>query len=148
MEQVGEIDGVRFVNDSKATNAQAAEQALRAYPKVYWIAGGVPKAEGIGPLAPYFNHVAKAYLIGEAADAFGRALDGKAAYEKSVTLEQAVADAYADAKASGEDNPIVLLSPACASFDQFRDFEARGEAFRDIVEALGGNALVKVRATA
>ena len=148
MEQVGEIEGVRFVNDSKATNAQAAEQALRAYPKVYWIAGGVPKAEGIGPLAPYFNHVAKAYLIGEAADAFGRALDGKAAYEKSGTLEQAVSDAYADAKASGEESPIVLLSPACASFDQFRDFEARGEAFREIVETLGGNALVKVRATA
>lgn len=144
MEQVGEIDGVRFVNDSKATNAQAAEQALRAYPRVYWIAGGVPKAEGIGPLAPYFNHVAKAYLIGDAADAFARSLDGKAECEKAGTLEKAVEKAYEDARASGEENPIVLLSPACASFDQYKDFEARGNAFRHIVEDLGGNALVKV----
>ncbi|WP_084397851.1 UDP-N-acetylmuramoyl-L-alanine--D-glutamate ligase [Henriciella aquimarina] len=148
MEQVGEIDGVRFVNDSKATNAQAAEQALRAYPKVYWIAGGVPKAEGIGPLAPYFDHVAKAYLIGDAADAFARTLDGKAVYEKCGTLENAVSAAYEDARASGEANPVVLLSPACASFDQYKDFEARGDAFRDIVEDLGGNSLVKIKESA
>lgn len=144
MEQVGEIEGVRFVNDSKATNAQAAEQALRAYSKVYWIAGGVPKAEGIGPLSPLFNRVAKAYLIGDAADAFARTLDGAAEYEKCGTLDKAVANAYRDARASGDENPIVLLSPACASFDQFKDFEARGDAFRDIVEDLGGNSLVKV----
>ena len=148
MEQVGEIDGVRFVNDSKATNAQAAEQALRAYPKVYWIAGGVPKADGIGPLAPLFGHVAKAYLIGDAADAFARTLDDKAVYEKCGTLEKAVQAAYDDARASGDDNPIVLLSPACASFDQFKDFEARGDAFRDIVHDLGGPALVRVRESA
>ncbi|MEM5516637.1 UDP-N-acetylmuramoyl-L-alanine--D-glutamate ligase [Henriciella sp. AS95] len=144
MEQVGEIDGVRFVNDSKATNAQAAEQALRAYPKVYWIAGGVPKAEGIGPLSGLFKRVAKAYLIGDAADAFARTIDDAIPCEKSGTLEKAVSAAYRDAKASGDESPIVLLSPACASFDQFKDFEARGDAFRHIVEDIGGNALVKV----
>ena len=144
MEQVGEIDGVRFVNDSKATNAQAAEQALRAYPRVYWIAGGVPKAEGIGPLNSLFNRVAKAYLIGDAADAFARTIENVVPFEKSGTLEKAVSSAFRDARASGEENPIVLLSPACASFDQFKDFEARGDAFRHIVEDLGGNALVKV----
>lgn len=144
MEQVGEIDGVRFVNDSKATNAQAAEQALRAYPRVYWIAGGVPKAEGIGPLNSLFNRVAKAYLIGDAADAFARTIENVVPFEKSGTLENAVSSAFRDARASGEENPIVLLSPACASFDQFKDFEARGDAFRHIVEDLGGNALVKV----
>ena len=148
MEQVGEIDGVRFVNDSKATNAQAAEQALKAYPKVYWIAGGVPKAEGIGPLSPYFNRIAKAYLIGDAAEPFSRTLQGKAAFELSGTLDEAVAHAYQDARASGDENPIVLLSPACASFDQYKDFEARGEAFRHIVQDLGGNALVSVRESA
>lgn len=141
MEQVGEIDGVRFVNDSKATNAQAAEQALRAYPRVYWIAGGRAKEGGIEPLLPLMDHVAKAYLIGEAADDFARTLDGKTAHETTGTLEKAVADAFRDAKASGDENPIILLSPACASFDQFKDFEARGDSFREAVEALGGDAL-------
>ncbi|MCH2457107.1 MAG: UDP-N-acetylmuramoyl-L-alanine--D-glutamate ligase, partial [Henriciella sp.] len=141
MEQVGEIDGVRFVNDSKATNAQAAEQALRAYPRVYWIAGGQPKAGGIEPLMPLMGRVAKAYLVGESADDFARTLDGKAPHESCGTLDKAVARALEDAKASGEENPIVLLSPACASFDQFKDFEARGDAFREAVEALGGDAL-------
>lgn len=141
MEQVGEIDGVRFVNDSKATNAQAAEQALRAYPRVYWIAGGRAKEGGIEPLLPLMDHVAKAYLIGEAADDFSRTLDGKTAHETTGTLEKAVADAFRDAKASGDENPIILLSPACASFDQFKDFEARGDSFREAVEALGGDAL-------
>ena len=141
MEQVGEIDGVRFVNDSKATNAQAAEQALRSYPRVYWIAGGQPKAGGIEPLMPLMDRVAKAYLVGEAADEFARTLDGKAAHESCGTLDKAVARALEDAKASGEENPIVLLSPACASFDQFKDFEARGQAFREAVETLGGDAL-------
>ncbi|WP_084418121.1 UDP-N-acetylmuramoyl-L-alanine--D-glutamate ligase [Henriciella litoralis] len=138
MEQVGQIDGVRFVNDSKATNAQAAEQALRAYPRVYWIAGGVPKAEGIEPLSPFFDRLAKAYLIGEAADAFAKTLDGKADYKRTKTLEAAISSALEDARNSGEENPIVLLSPACASFDQFKDFEARGDAFKTIVADLGG----------
>ncbi len=136
MERVGEVDGVTFVNDSKATNAQAAEQALRAYDKVFWIAGGVPKAEGIIPLAPLFPRVTKAYLIGEAEDAFAAALKGKVANQTCGTLEKAVQAAFRDATASGQTNPVILLSPACASFDQFRDFEHRGDAFRGIVEAM------------
>ncbi len=136
MELVGEIDGVRFVNDSKATNAQAAEQALKTWPRVHWIAGGVPKAEGIEPLEPWFDRVAKAYLIGESEAAFQKTLDGKVETISCGTLDKAIGAAFHAAKASGEDNPIVLLSPACASFDQYRDFEARGDAFREVVRRL------------
>ncbi|MEM9225139.1 MAG: UDP-N-acetylmuramoyl-L-alanine--D-glutamate ligase [Pseudomonadota bacterium] len=136
MEQLGEVDGVRFVNDSKATNAQAAEQALKTYPRVHWIVGGVAKAEGITPLEPYFERVAGAYLIGESEKAFEGTLDGKAPTQRCGTLDKAVRAAYETAKASGEDEPVVLLSPACASFDQYRDFEARGDAFRDSVARL------------
>ncbi|MEL6661671.1 MAG: UDP-N-acetylmuramoyl-L-alanine--D-glutamate ligase [Pseudomonadota bacterium] len=136
LEVVAEKAGVTFVNDSKATNAQAAEQALKAFDRVYWIAGGRPKTEGIAALAPHFPRVAKAYLVGEAEDAFAKTLKGKAPVKKCGTVHAAVADAFADARASGETDPIVLLSPACASWDQFPDFEARGEAFRRAVEAL------------
>ena len=136
MELVGEVDGVRFVNDSKATNAQAAEQALKTWPSVHWIAGGVPKAEGIEPLAPWFDRVAQAYLIGESEPNFKKTLKDKASAVSCGTLEAATQAAFDTAKASGEPNPIVLLSPACASFDQFKDFEARGDAFRDIVRHL------------
>ena len=115
---------------------------LRAF-----LAGGTLRAS-LGPLSPLFNRVTKAYLIGDAAEAFSRTLQGKAAYEISGTLDEAVSHAYQDAKASGEDCPIILLSPACASFDQFKDFEARGEAFRHIVQDLGGNALVSVKESA
>jgi len=145
METVGKIGRVRFVNDSKATNADAARQALSSYPRVYWIAGGQPKAGGVEALADLFPRVARAYLIGEAAADFGRALDGKADHLDCGTLEAATAAAFADAQASGED-AIVLLSPACASFDQFADFEARGEAFRAAVEGLGRPALRGARA--
>jgi len=136
MELVGEVEGVRFVNDSKATNAQAAEQALKTWPKVHWIAGGVPKAEGIEPLKPWFDRVTQAYLIGESEAGFAKTLKGKAETVKCGTLEAATQAAFDAAKASGEPNPIVLLSPACASFDQFKDFEARGDAFRDFVQRL------------
>jgi UDP-N-acetylmuramoylalanine--D-glutamate ligase len=135
METVGEIDGVRFVNDSKATNADAARQAMSSYPSFYWIAGGRPKAGGIEPLEDLFPRITKAYLVGEAADDFARALDGKAPHRTSRTIEAAVADAFADARAAGEP-AIVLLSPACASFDQFPDFEVRGDAFRTAVHGL------------
>jgi UDP-N-acetylmuramoylalanine--D-glutamate ligase len=145
METVATVGRVRFVNDSKATNADAARQALSSYPRVYWIAGGQPKAEGIAPLTDLFGRVAKAYLIGEGAGDFARTLDGRAPCVLSGTIEAATAAAYADAKASGED-AIVLLSPACASFDQFSDFEARGEAFRTAVEALQRPALRGARA--
>ncbi|RRN62071.1 UDP-N-acetylmuramoyl-L-alanine--D-glutamate ligase [Caulobacter sp. 602-1] len=144
METVGKIGKVRFVNDSKATNADAARQAMSSYPKFYWIAGGVAKAGGIDDLKDLFPRIAKAYLIGEAANVFAMTLAGKADVKMSGTLEKAVQQAYADAAASGED-AVVLLSPACASFDQFSDFEARGEAFRAAVNGLtasGGKSAV------
>jgi UDP-N-acetylmuramoylalanine--D-glutamate ligase len=145
METVGAIGRVRFVNDSKATNADAARQALSSYPKVYWIAGGQPKAGGIASLADLFGSVAKAYLIGEAEDEFAAALDRRAPYARCGTMDAAVRAAFADARASGED-AIVLLSPACASFDQFADFEERGEAFRAAVHQLTAPVAREVRA--
>ena len=135
METVGVAGRVRFVNDSKATNADAARQALSSYPKVNWIAGGQPKPGGIAALADLFPRVAKAYLIGEAEAEFAAVLEGKAQVRRCGTIDAAVEAAYGDAAASGQD-AIILLSPACASFDQFVDFEARGEAFRRAVQKL------------
>jgi UDP-N-acetylmuramoylalanine--D-glutamate ligase len=135
MEIIGTIGKVRFVNDSKATNVDAARQAMSSYPRFYWIAGGRPKAGGIGCLADLFPAVAKAYLIGEAAREFAETLAGHATAEEVGDLAAAVRAAYADARAEGGE-AIVLFSPACASFDQFSDFEARGEAFRAAVRAL------------
>ena len=140
METVGHIAGVRFVNDSKATNADAARQAMSAYPRFYWIAGGRPKSGGIDSLTDLFPRVARAYLIGEASDEFAAVLDGKAPHVACGDIESAVRAAFADASAArsegGGGEAIVLLSPACASFDQFSDFEARGEAFRAAVNDL------------
>ena len=135
METVGEIDHVRFVNDSKATNADAARQAMSSYPKFYWIAGGRPKAGGIDGLDDLVPRIEKAYLVGEAAEDFGRTLDGKAPYVLTGDIESATRAAFADARKSG-DGAIVLLSPACASFDQYPDFEVRGDAFRAAVQGL------------
>ncbi|HEX4709032.1 UDP-N-acetylmuramoyl-L-alanine--D-glutamate ligase [Phenylobacterium sp.] len=135
METVAQFGRVRFINDSKATNADAARQALSSYPKAYWIAGGQPKTGGIEALADLFPRVAKAYLIGEAAPAFAKTLKGRAPVVEAGTVEVAVAQAYADAAKTGQE-AIVLLSPAAASFDQFTDFEARGEAFREAVQKL------------
>jgi UDP-N-acetylmuramoylalanine--D-glutamate ligase len=135
METVGEIDRIRFVNDSKATNADAARQAMSSYPKFYWIAGGRPKAGGIDDLEDLFPRVAKAYLVGEAAGDFAKALAGKAAYAVAGDIESATRAAFADARAAGQE-AIVLLSPACASFDQFPDFEVRGDAFRAAVQGI------------
>jgi len=137
MEDVGHLGPVRFINDSKATNADAARQALLSYPTVFWIAGGRAKAGGIHDLADLFPRVARAYLIGEAADDFAATL-GDTPHVVSRTMEAAVAAASADASAAGGD-AVVLLSPACASFDQYPDFEARGEAFRAAVLALGAS---------
>jgi UDP-N-acetylmuramoylalanine--D-glutamate ligase len=136
METIGQIGRVRFVNDSKATNADAARQAMSAIPRFRWIAGGVAKAGGIEPLTDLFDRVAKAYLIGEAGKDFARTLDGRAEYVICGDLETATTRAYREASASGEDE-VVLLSPACASFDQFTDFEQRGDAFRSVVAGLG-----------
>jgi UDP-N-acetylmuramoylalanine--D-glutamate ligase len=139
MEEIGRIGNVLFVNDSKATNADSTEKALLTFPRdVFWIVGGRPKAGGIAPLERYFGGVAKAYLIGESSDDFARTLEGKVAYERSGTLDAAVSAAARDAKSSSGAEPIVLLSPACASYDQFRNFEVRGDHFRRAVEALPG----------
>ena len=128
---IAQIDGVRYVNDSKATNADASAQALSAFKNIRWIAGGVPKEGGIGSLAPLFERISKTYLIGEAAADFAQAL-GETPHVIAQTLEAAVAQAHRDADAGD----VVLLSPACASFDQFDSFEARGDAFEALVEAL------------
>jgi len=134
MEQVADLDGVRFVNDSKATNADAAARALDTYDRIYWIAGGVAKAGGIEPLAEYFPKIAKAYLIGKAAQDFAATMEGRVRHTLSGTLEEAVTQAAHDA--TGDKDAVVLLSPACASFDQFPDFEKRGDAFRNAVRDL------------
>lgn len=146
MEQVGKQGKVLFVNDSKATNAEATAPALSSFADaIYWIAGGVPKAGGIASLEPYFPRIAKAYLIGEAAAEFAATLDDKVSYEITDTLTIAVENAARDAAEAASPEPVVLLSPACASFDQFPNFEKRGDAFRDAVlalanvQAIGGN---------
>ncbi len=136
MEDVGRIGKVQFINDSKATNADATARALAVYPDIFWIAGGKPKEGGIESLGGFFPRIRKAYLIGEAAPQFARTLDGKALYEMSATLDVAVASAARDAAASLSSAPVVLLSPACASYDQFKDFEQRGDVFRDLVARL------------
>ncbi len=136
LERVATIEGVRFVNDSKATNANAAAQALAVYPRVYWIAGGVAKDGGIAELSPFFPRMAKAYLIGQAAGDFSDTLRGKVPVTMAGNLEAAVKLAFNDARASGEPRPVVLLSPACASFDQFSSYEDRGDKFKAYVRTL------------
>ena len=138
MEQVGRKGNVLFVNDSKATNADAAAPALSSFPRIYWIAGGLPKEGGIEPLRSHFARIAKAYLIGEAAPAFSATLGEAVAYEIAGTLEAAVEHAARDAANDPSGEAVVLLSPACASFDQYKNFEIRGEAFRQAVHAIEG----------
>jgi UDP-N-acetylmuramoylalanine--D-glutamate ligase len=138
MEQVGRKGRVLFVNDSKATNADSAAQALTCFPAIFWIAGGKAKTGGIAPLAGFFPRIRKAYLIGEAAAEFARALEGQVSYVVAGTLDRAVALAARDSAASQVEEPVVLLSPACASFDQYRNFEVRGDKFRELVQALPG----------
>jgi UDP-N-acetylmuramoylalanine--D-glutamate ligase len=138
MEEVGRKGRVLFINDSKATNADSTAQALACFGDIYWIAGGKPKTGGIGSLSGYFPRIRKAYLIGAAAGELARTLDGKVDYVTVGTLDRAVEEAAGDAAASPVDRPIVLLSPACASYDQFENFEARGAAFRKLVQELPG----------
>ena len=140
MEQVGRKGNVLFVNDSKATNADAAARALASFTDIFWIAGGRAKSGGITPLAGYFPRIAKAYLIGEAAGEFAGTLQGKVPFVVAGTIERAVELAAQDAAASGRKEPVVLLSPACASYDQFRNFELRGAAFRAAVGKVAGAA--------
>jgi UDP-N-acetylmuramoylalanine--D-glutamate ligase len=136
LEEVGRRGNVHYVNDSKATNADAAARALACFSDIFWIAGGKAKEGGIESLAPYFPRIRRAYLIGAAAEEFARTLNGRVPFVLSRTLDKALAQASADAHAAQSAAPVVLLSPACASFDQFRDFEHRGEIFRAMVGAL------------
>ncbi|HSO47459.1 MAG TPA: UDP-N-acetylmuramoyl-L-alanine--D-glutamate ligase [Rhizobiaceae bacterium] len=138
MEQVARISNVLFVNDSKATNADAAAKALASFPRIYWIAGGLAKEGGIAPLAKFFPRIAKAYLIGEAAPQFAATLGDKVPFVISQTIDAAVRHASVDAARDEAAEAVVLLSPACASFDQFQNFEKRGDAFRSSVLALDG----------
>jgi len=131
METIGSVGRLRYVNDSKATNADAARQALASYKNIYWIAGGVAKEGGIEPLIDLFGNIKKGYLIGEAAKPFAKTLKkNKVDCKLSGTLEAAILCATKDALASNKSDAIILLSPACASFDQFKNFELRGDAFK------------------
>ena len=136
MEEVARRGAVLFVNDSKATNADSTEKALTAFRDIHWILGGKAKEGGIFPLVPYFERIAHAYLIGAASDAFAATLEGAVPYTRCETLEAAVPAAAAGAAASGAPEPVVLLSPACASYDQYRSFEQRGDHFRALVRGL------------
>jgi UDP-N-acetylmuramoylalanine--D-glutamate ligase len=138
MEEVGVKGPVLFVNDSKATNADAAARALASFSDIFWIAGGKAKSGGIASLSGFFPRIRKAYLIGEAAGEFAATLDGQVAHKVVETLDRAVEQAARDAAAADAKEPVVLLSPACASFDQYPNFEVRGARFRDLVRALEG----------
>ncbi len=138
MEEVGRRGAVLFVNDFKATNADSSAQALACFSDIFWIAGGKPKTGGIELLRSFFPRIRKAYLIGQAAREFAATLDGDVPHEITRTLDKALAAAAHDAERSSAAEPVVLLSPACASFDQYRNFEIRGDAFRALVRALPG----------
>ncbi len=137
MEEIGRKGDVLFVNDSKATNADAAARALACFTDIFWIAGGKPKTGGVTSLGEFFPRIHKAYLIGQAAQDFSRTLDGNVEHTIVDTLDRAVAAAARDAESSGR-AAVVLLSPACASFDQYPNFEVRGDAFRALVRAVPG----------
>ncbi len=139
LEIVGHIGRAVVINDSKATNADATEKALTSFPRgLYWIAGGRAKEGGIEPLTPLFNRVERAYLIGEAAQDFAHTLKAQIPYEISGTLEAALAKAVEDSQSSHAEEPVILLSPACASYDQFKNFEERGDRFRALVQSQSG----------
>ena len=139
MEVVAKQGRVLFINDSKATNADAAARALASFDRIYWIAGGRAKDGGILSLDMYFPKIAKTFLIGEAAEAFAKTLEGRVPFKISGTLPQAVIDAAAEAAEDEAQEIAILLSPACASFDQYPNFELRGAAFVDAVRALSGD---------
>ncbi|MER2264691.1 UDP-N-acetylmuramoyl-L-alanine--D-glutamate ligase [Methylobacterium oxalidis] len=136
MEEVARRGRVLFVNDSKATNADSTEKALTAFRDIHWILGGKAKEGGIYPLVPLFSRVAHAYLIGAASDAFAATLEGAVPYTRCETLDVATRAAAEGAAASAAPEPVVLLSPACASYDQFRSFEERGDRFRELVREI------------
>ncbi len=133
MERIGYVAGIPVINDSKATNAEAAARAIACFENVYWIAGGRPKEGGIDAIAPVFPRIAHAFLIGEAEDRFAKTLEGQLPVTRCGTLDRAVAAALDAACSNGREGAVVLFSPACASFDQFRDFEQRGDRFRALI---------------
>jgi UDP-N-acetylmuramoylalanine--D-glutamate ligase len=137
MEQVAVAHGVTYINDSKATNPASAAPAIAAFPpdpepRLHWILGGLPKGDDLDECAPFFGNVAAAYTIGDAGPRFAEILAPYTRVHRSEMMAEAIREAMAAAKPGD----VVMLSPACASFDQFRDYEARGLAFRQIVEAL------------
>jgi UDP-N-acetylmuramoylalanine--D-glutamate ligase len=137
MERVAEVGGVLFINDSKATNPASTAPALAAFPprpgpRIHWIVGGLPKGDYLDECAPFFGNVAAAYTIGEAGPRFAELL----APHMKVNRSEMMCEAIRQAMEAAGPGDVVLLSPACASFDQFRDFEARGDSFRQIVHAL------------
>jgi UDP-N-acetylmuramoylalanine--D-glutamate ligase len=138
MEQLGSVGRTAFINDSKATNADSTRGALAGGEGIFWILGGKAKEGGIEELRPLFGAVAKAYLIGASSDMFAATLEGAVPYVRCGTLDKAVVAAAADAASSGFASPIVLLSPACASYDQYKSFEHRGQHFRELAGGLPG----------
>ena len=137
MEEVGRKGAILFVNDSKATNADAAARALASFSDIFWIAGGRAKEGGLSGLEPFYPRIRKAYLIGEAAEAFAKQLEATP-HVVAGTLDRAVGMAKSDAEVAKLAHPVVLLSPACASYDQFPNFEVRGDRFRELVRAIPG----------
>lgn len=137
-ECAGMLKNIQFINDSKGTNADATAKALATFDKIYWIAGGKAKSDGIESLSSYFPKIVHTFLIGEAQEEFAHTLEGRVPYTKSGTMEQAVTESYQLALANGLPNSVILLSPACASFDQFEDFEHRGAVFCQLVRSLEG----------
>jgi UDP-N-acetylmuramoylalanine--D-glutamate ligase len=137
-ELISTVDNIQYINDSKATNAAAVAQALDKYENIFWILGGRPKSDGLSGLHKYYPKITKAYLIGEAQEKFAAVLEDKVQYELCEHLDIAIERARADALAASKSKPVVLFSPACESFDQFENFEHRGDSFRTLVEELPG----------
>jgi UDP-N-acetylmuramoylalanine--D-glutamate ligase len=137
-ELIATTDGIAWINDSKATNADAVDKALVCYDRIYWILGGQAKEGGIAALEPHFGRIEHAFLIGEATEAFAATLEGKVRFTRCGTLDKAVAAARNLALSDAIPGAVVLLSPASASWDQFKSFKHRGDTFRDLVEAFAG----------
>ncbi|MDP1964861.1 MAG: UDP-N-acetylmuramoyl-L-alanine--D-glutamate ligase [Reyranella sp.] len=141
-ERVASVGKVVYINDSKATNADATARALSSYRDIYWILGGQAKEGGVAPLTPWFDRIRHAFLIGEATDLFAGQLEGKLPYSRCGDLQSALDAAHAraqrDAPGPGGGPAVVLLSPACASWDQWKSYEHRGDAFRTMARALPG----------
>jgi UDP-N-acetylmuramoylalanine--D-glutamate ligase len=137
---VATLHRVRYINDSKATNADATEKALACYEAIYWIAGGLPKAGGISSLTGYFDRIRHAYLIGAATEEFAATLGDMVPHTRSGDLATALRQASEAARRDAVPGAVVLLSPACASYDQFPNFEVRGDTFRDLAQTLAAEA--------